>query len=57
LATEYDEKEDIIRVKVKAKVNTHSERLQYFIDANSNNKGRISVAWEKLKIELPFLIK
>ncbi|HNU47365.1 MAG TPA: DUF2911 domain-containing protein [Bacteroidia bacterium] len=57
LATEYDEKEDVIRLKVKPEKNAHTERLQYFIDANSNNKGKISVAWEKIKIELPFVIK
>jgi hypothetical protein len=57
LATEYDEKEDVIRVKVKPKTNLHTERLQYFIERESDNKGKISVAWEKIKIELPFVIK
>jgi hypothetical protein len=57
LATEYDEKEDVIRLKVKPGKNAHTERLQYFIETNSNNKGKISVAWEKIKIELPFVIK
>ena len=31
LATEYDEKEDVVRIKVKPKKNIHTERLQYFI--------------------------
>lgn len=57
LATEYDEKEDVIRLKVKPGKNAHTERLQYFIETNSNNKGKLSVAWEKIKIELPFVIK
>ncbi|HMO60750.1 MAG: DUF2911 domain-containing protein [Lacibacter sp.] len=57
LATEYDEKEDVIRLKVKPGKNAHTERLQYFIETNSSNKGKISVAWEKIKIELPFVIK
>lgn len=57
LATEYDEKEDVIRLKVKPVKIAHTERLQYFIETNSNNKGKISVAWEKIKIELPFVIK
>ncbi len=57
LATEYDEKEDVIRVNVKPKENAHTERLQYFIDTNSSNKGKMSVAWEKIKIELTFVIK
>jgi hypothetical protein len=57
LATEYDENQDVIRLKVKPVRNAHTERLQYFIETNSNNKGKISVAWEKIKIELPFVIK
>lgn len=57
LASEYDEKEDVIRVKVKPIENAHSERLQYFIDTNNSNDGKISVVWEKIKIELSFVIK
>ncbi len=57
LATEYDEKEDVIRLKVKPGKNAHTERLQYFIEMNDSNKGKISVAWEKIKINLPFVIK
>jgi hypothetical protein len=57
LATEYDEKEDVIRLKVKPVKNAHTERLEYFIEANSSNKGSISVAWEQVKIELPFVLK
>ena len=54
LASEYDEKEDIIRVEVKPKKVDHTERLQYFIEMSDNKQGKISVAWEKIKIELPF---
>ncbi len=56
LASEYDEKDDIVRITVKPKKNEHTERLQYFIEKN-NNIGKISVVWEKIKIELSFLIK
>lgn len=54
LASEYDEKEDIVRVKVKPKKVNHTERLQYFIEMVNKNDGKISMAWEKIKIELPF---
>jgi hypothetical protein len=54
LASEYDEKEDIVRVKVKPKKVDHTERLQYFIEMGNKNDGKISMAWEKVKIELPF---
>lgn len=54
LAADYDKKEDVVRLKVKAKKNKHTERLQYFIEPKGNNKGKIGVAWEKIKIEIPF---
>ena len=57
LATEYDEKEDVVRIKVKPQKVNHTERLQYFIELNKNNSGKIAVAWEQLKIEFPFAIK
>ena len=51
LATEYDEKEDVVRIKVKSKKNTHKERLQYFVEITTDKNAKISVAWELLKIE------
>ena len=57
LATEYDENEDVARIKVKPGKNALTERLQYFIEDNKNGKGTIAVAWEKLRIEFPFIIK
>ena len=50
LATEYDEKDDVVRIKVKPTKNAHTERLQYFVESNRNGHGTIAVAWEKLKI-------
>lgn len=57
LASEYDDKEDIVRVKVKPKKVDHTERLQYFIEMSNNMEGKIAVAWEKIKVELPFKFK
>lgn len=54
LATEYDEKDDIIRIKVKPKKVNHTERLQYFIETAKNNAGKIAVAWEKIRVEFDF---
>ncbi len=56
LATEYDEKEDIVRVKVKPYKNAPIERLQYFIVPGKNKGGKIAVAWEKLRVDFPFTI-
>ncbi len=57
LASEYDEKDDVVRIKVKPAQNTHTERLQYFIQTSNGDNGKIAVAWEKLRIEFPFTIK
>ncbi len=54
LASEYDEQDDIVRIKVKPKKVNHTERLQYFIEIANKQEGKISMAWEKIKIELPF---
>ena len=56
LATEYDEKEDLVRIKVKPKKNNHTERLQYFIETTKGNNVKIAMAWEQLKIEFELKI-
>lgn len=57
LATEYDEKDDIIRIKVTPKKVNHTERLQYFIETGKGNGGKVAVAWEKIRVEFPFDFK
>ncbi len=52
LTDDYDSKDDLVRVKIKPIFSeTSLERLQYFIE---NNK--LIIAWEKIKVELPFTI-
>jgi Protein of unknown function (DUF2911) len=57
LASAYDEKDDIVRIKVKPVRVEHTERLQYFIEATKDSSGKIAVAWESIRIEFPFGIK
>lgn len=58
LANDYDEKDDVVRIKVKPlKQVKLTERLQYYIKNGMANKGTIAVAWEKLKIEFPLTIQ
>ena len=57
LASEYDEKDDIIRVKVKPSTIEHTERLQYFIEANKENNVKISVAWDKIIVDFSFIVR
>jgi len=54
LATEYDEKDDIVRIKVKPKKVNHTERLQYFIETGKGETGKIAVAWEKIRVEFDY---
>jgi len=57
LATEYDEKEDIVRLKVKPLRHSATERLQYFIEPGKAGSGKIAMAWEKIRIEFPVTVK
>ena len=57
LASEYDPKDDIVRLKVKPKRIPHLERLQYFVEHGKGSGGRIAVAWEKIKIEFPITVQ
>lgn len=53
LTDEYKEEEDLVRLKVKPQpIIKQLERLQYFIE-----KGKLVIAWEKLKVEVPVQIK
>ena len=57
LASEYDEKDDVMRVKVKPTTTTHLERLQYFVETGKDNMGIIVVTWETIRVGLPFSLK
>ncbi|MBC9914503.1 DUF2911 domain-containing protein [Chitinophaga varians] len=57
LATEYDEKEDIVRLKVKPQRHALTERLQYFIEPGKAGAGKMAMAWEKIRIEFPVILK
>jgi len=57
LATEYEEKDDVVRVVVKPKLCDHTERLQYFVSSTKGNQGLLAMQWEKVRIELPFELK
>jgi hypothetical protein len=56
LATEYDEKGDVVRLSVKPQAIPHLERLQYFIEPKDKNSGTLAVAWEKVRINIPVTI-
>jgi hypothetical protein len=57
LATEYNPKEDLVRIKVRPQKHALTERLQYFIEPGKGSTGKIAIAWEKIRIEFPVTIK
>lgn len=56
LASEYDEKDDVVRVEVKPKKIKHKERLQYLVEEGKEGKGKIAVIWEQVRVELPLKV-
>lgn len=57
LADDYDAKEDVIRVTVKPELQNHQERLSYALTSPDNKKGQLTIAWEKIRITMPFQVK
>lgn len=57
LASEYDEKDDVVRLNVKPKKTDHTERLQYFIEPGTGNTGKLAMAWEKIRVEFDITIQ
>lgn len=54
LTDQYNEKDDVVRVKVKPEIeDTTQERLRYMVEAESNTEGEIVIYWEKLEVSLP----
>lgn len=54
LADNYDQKEDVVRVKLKPETDEkHQERLRYVIETESDKQGEIVLYWEKMEISLP----
>ncbi len=55
---EYDEKDDIVRLKVKPKFSEETvEHLTYQINKVNNESGEIILSWEKVSVQFGFKIK
>ena len=55
LADNYDPAEDVLRMEVNPEIlNETQERLEYLVDTISDNKGRISFVWDKIKVSIEF---
>lgn len=55
---DYDEKEDILRLKVTPEVMEDvKEHLEYQITKTNDTAGSLSLSWEKVRISFPFAVK
>ena len=55
---EYDEKDDVLRFTVKQIISEDiTEHLEYKVNKVNESEGSISLAWEKVKIEFPLIVK
>jgi hypothetical protein len=55
---EYDEKDDVIRFKITPTLSEEiTEHLEYKVNKIDDKSGTISMAWEKVNLEFPFVIK
>lgn len=55
---EYDEKNDVLVLEVKPEeLHSSQEELTYEVKKLDENRGEISLSWEKIKINLPFKVK
>lgn len=57
LADDYDEAEDIIRTNITPTETNFTPRLTYHIEEEGEKGGIISMAWEMLKIKIPFTVE
>ncbi len=55
MADDYNEKEDVIRVDVKPKEHSMTQRLTYAVNKINDQSGEILMQWEKILIRLPFV--
>ena len=54
---EYDEKEDVVRFKVRPVISDEvTEHLEYQINKVNEKEGTISLSWEKVSIKFNFKV-
>ncbi|WGK65315.1 DUF2911 domain-containing protein [Croceiramulus getboli] len=55
---EYDEREDVLRLQFEPVITESvTENLTYTINDLGENKGSLVLAWEKVKLEIPFKVE
>lgn len=54
LADEYQQAEDVLRVQVKPEAHVFTPRLTYTVDKTADDAGVIRLAWDSIRVSLPF---
>jgi len=55
---DYDENDDVLRFKVKPILSDEIiEHLEYKVNKTNDNEGKISLAWEKVKVSINFKVE
>jgi hypothetical protein len=58
LADDYAQADDIIRIQIKPEIlDTTQERLKYSITSTTDKEVTLTIAWEKVKLTVPFSIQ
>jgi hypothetical protein len=58
LADDYNESEDLVRVKVKPEnLDNTIQRLTYEVESTSDSTADITLSWDKIKVKMPFAVK
>ncbi|MFZ6010556.1 MAG: DUF2911 domain-containing protein [Bacteroidota bacterium] len=57
LTDEYDQKDDIVRIRVKADAsNPVHERLKYSVTPTGENMAELAIRWAKVRVMIPFKV-
>jgi len=58
LADDYNESEDLVRVKViPENLENTVQRLTYGVESTSDSTADITLSWDKIKVKMPFAVK
>lgn len=58
LADDYDQAQDVVRVEVAPEsLDQVVQRLTYMVEPTGDNTGNLSMAWDQVKVSMPFSVK
>ncbi|MBL7872147.1 MAG: hypothetical protein JNM78_11075 [Cyclobacteriaceae bacterium] len=45
------------RIRVTPEISNHQERLSYTLFSETPSNGQLTIAWEKIRVIIPFQVK